>query len=82
MRQMFFVVLLPDGTVVEPRVEKRLVVQSRVEFWVPRVGVCHSQAHAGLMSLTPIKHCRNELGYECGKIRDGFRSIELDTLDA
>ena|SRR5580700_2742402 len=24
MRQMFFVVLLPDGTVVEPRVEKRL----------------------------------------------------------
>jgi hypothetical protein len=53
-----------------------------VEFLVPRVGVCHSQAHAGLMSLTPIKHCRNELGYECGKIRDGFRSIELDTLDA
>jgi hypothetical protein len=24
MRQMFFVVLLPDGTVVEPRVEKRM----------------------------------------------------------
>ena len=24
MRQMFFVVLLPDGTIVEPRVEKRL----------------------------------------------------------
>jgi hypothetical protein len=24
MRKMFFVVLLPDGTVVEPRVEKRL----------------------------------------------------------
>jgi hypothetical protein len=24
MRQMFFVVLLPDGTVVEPKVEKRL----------------------------------------------------------
>jgi hypothetical protein len=24
MRQMFFVVLLADGTVVEPRVEKRL----------------------------------------------------------
>src|ERR1700732_826657 len=24
LRQMFFVVLLPDGTVVEPRVEKRL----------------------------------------------------------
>jgi hypothetical protein len=24
MRQMFFVVVLPDGTVVEPRVEKRL----------------------------------------------------------
>jgi hypothetical protein len=24
MRQMYFVVLLPDGTVVEPRVEKRL----------------------------------------------------------
>jgi hypothetical protein len=24
MRQMFFVVLLPDGTVAEPRVEKRL----------------------------------------------------------
>jgi hypothetical protein len=24
MRQMFFVVLLPDGTVIEPRVEKRL----------------------------------------------------------
>ena len=26
MRQMFFVVLLPDGTVVEPRVEKRPVI--------------------------------------------------------
>jgi hypothetical protein len=26
MRQMFFVVLLPDGTVVEPRVEKRVVI--------------------------------------------------------
>jgi hypothetical protein len=24
LRQMFFVVLLPDGTVVEPRIEKRL----------------------------------------------------------
>jgi hypothetical protein len=24
MKQMFFVVLLPDGTVVEPRVEKRM----------------------------------------------------------
>jgi hypothetical protein len=24
LRQMFFVVLLPDGTVLEPRVEKRL----------------------------------------------------------
>jgi hypothetical protein len=24
LRQMFFVVLLPDGTVVEPRVEKRI----------------------------------------------------------
>ena len=24
LRQMFFVILLPDGTIVEPRVEKRL----------------------------------------------------------
>ena len=30
LRQLFFVVLLPDGTVVVPRVEKRLLVVVRI----------------------------------------------------